>query len=388
MRKRRGKNRQRDREKVAGVVSVANAVPKRMLQLAGVAGEALRVELVCWKRFERGNVPDAVLVEACSFKQYAIKLIKLLCAKRYDLILFDELRLLPIMIVMGKLTGARIVYNRQEIPTLAVAEKLFSICGVPVKQGKRFADCIEISMMKRVHGALSIPLVDAEVAKLKKSGIPVSVVWNLPERSGFLPLSERRPVDGDCERYFIYAGEVAWEYGLRSILKLVRYLNMDGYGVKLLLVGRLWKLSGEELFSEINAASCNEWVEYREWVPYEEALKLMRGACGALALTDPYYEKFSYMGEGASRKVFTYMSAGIPVIAGGAFGKIVEEENAGYFVNYHDFGELLESARDLLSNEGTARKMGDAGRRAIVEKYNWENEQDKVKKLLSEVMTA
>jgi glycosyltransferase involved in cell wall biosynthesis len=79
-------------------------------------------------------------------------------------------------------------------------------------------------------------------------------------------------------------------------------------------------------------------------------------------------------------KMFEYMLAGIPVIASNfpLWQEIVAKYDCGILVNPEDSVEIAYAAKELLDNQDKARQMGINGRNAVLEHFNWEQEQEKL----------
>jgi glycosyltransferase involved in cell wall biosynthesis len=75
-------------------------------------------------------------------------------------------------------------------------------------------------------------------------------------------------------------------------------------------------------------------------------------------------------------KMFEYMSSGIPVIASNfpLWREIVEGNRCGICVDPLDPKAIAAAIDYLVSNPETAKSMGERGRKAVLEKYNWEVE--------------
>ena len=87
-------------------------------------------------------------------------------------------------------------------------------------------------------------------------------------------------------------------------------------------------------------------------------------------------------------KIFEYMSAGLPVIASNfdLWREIIEKNNCGFCVNPTDLNEIKSAIFEILGNPRKAKELGENGRRAIIEKYNWNNEEKKLIKLYGELI--
>lgn len=72
-------------------------------------------------------------------------------------------------------------------------------------------------------------------------------------------------------------------------------------------------------------------------------------------------------------KMFEYMSSGIPVIASNfpLWREIIEGNQCGLCVDPHDPKAIAAAIDYLVSNPDVAKRMGENGRKAVLEKYNW-----------------
>lgn len=82
-------------------------------------------------------------------------------------------------------------------------------------------------------------------------------------------------------------------------------------------------------------------------------------------------------------KLFEYMSSGVPVIASNfpLWREIIEDNKCGIVVNPQDEQEIANAINYILSHNDEAESMGSNGRRAVREKYNWENESKTLKEI-------
>ncbi|NMC27034.1 MAG: glycosyltransferase family 4 protein [Syntrophomonadaceae bacterium] len=79
-------------------------------------------------------------------------------------------------------------------------------------------------------------------------------------------------------------------------------------------------------------------------------------------------------------KMFEYMAAGIPVIASRfpLWEEIVEGNQCGICVDPLNIYEIADAISWIMDNPEQAKNMGENGRRAVEEKYNWETEGKKL----------
>jgi glycosyltransferase involved in cell wall biosynthesis len=76
-------------------------------------------------------------------------------------------------------------------------------------------------------------------------------------------------------------------------------------------------------------------------------------------------------------KLFEYMAAGIPVIASDfpSWRSIIQETSCGILVNPLDTQAIAAAIEYLVLNPREAETMGQRGRRAVEERFNWANEE-------------
>lgn len=88
-------------------------------------------------------------------------------------------------------------------------------------------------------------------------------------------------------------------------------------------------------------------------------------------------------------KMFEYMSAGLPVIASDfpLWREIIEGSQCGVCVDPLDAASIASAIDRLVENPELARNMGENGRRAVHEKYNWDIEERKLLSLYEELLS-
>lgn len=371
------------RSRRIAVIHPTNAIAKRVLLISGTLQHYGSVRHICWKRFPRSNVSDGLLISASSFVAFSFGVLVHLLGRHYDGLLVDDLRLVPVTL-LARIRGTRVIYNRQEVPTATLAEKLCDMFSLSFPRAIGISEWIENWFGRHVDCVVTIPLREEYMVRIRQWGRPVESVWNVPDtRNAELPVT---PVRSLGSRYFIYSGGISEKFGLRQYLRLASRLrdytiSLGEPPIKLVLIGHLWNLSRVELFSLIDKEAGRDCVEYKEWVPYEELIPILHGALFGVSIYDPDYAKFRYMGEGASRKIFTYMECGLPVIASPPFGVTVARENSGFCIDYADEVGLFEKAKVLISDSTKRMQMRKNGIEAIRQRYCWQNEETKLHSL-------
>jgi glycosyltransferase involved in cell wall biosynthesis len=89
-------------------------------------------------------------------------------------------------------------------------------------------------------------------------------------------------------------------------------------------------------------------------------------------------------------KMFEYMAAGLPVISSDIklWKQIIDDANCGICVNPLEPKEIAEAINYIIDNPVEAQKMGENGKKAVLEKYNWGVEEAKLFKLYKDILNA
>jgi glycosyltransferase involved in cell wall biosynthesis len=87
-------------------------------------------------------------------------------------------------------------------------------------------------------------------------------------------------------------------------------------------------------------------------------------------------------------KMFEYMAASIPPIASNfpLWREIIEGNNCGLCVDPLDPAAIAKAIDYLVTHPDEARRMGENGRRAVIEKYNWSFEEVKLLRFYEQIL--
>lgn len=126
-----------------------------------------------------------------------------------------------------------------------------------------------------------------------------------------------------------------------------------------------------------------EKVKYCGKIPYNEVQKNISLSFAGMAVCQYSDNMGGKIGSLGNTKLFEYMSAEIPVICTdfSLWQKIVKENNCGICVSPKNVKEIEEAINYLLFHPEEAKNMGRNGRKAVMEKYNWSIEEEKLTKL-------
>lgn len=176
----------------------------------------------------------------------------------------------------------------------------------------------------------------------------------------------------DKQDEICYVGGISVVRGIGELMDSLALLP----DLRLNLAGNF---SNAELEEEIRGKEVWSRVEFYGYVGRKELLDIFnRSKIGMVTLlpTPNHMESLPI-------KMFEYMSAGIPVICSDfpLWKEIVGENRCGVCVDPSQPELIAATIQSLLDNPENSSEMGVNGRKAIVEKYNWEIEKEKLFKL-------
>lgn len=167
-----------------------------------------------------------------------------------------------------------------------------------------------------------------------------------------------------------YVGSVA---AIRGVREMVRALELTQEKILLNLVG---EFSEPETAKDVRTFP--GWSKVHSWgAQGREGVRdvMARSVAGLVTLhpTPNYIESLPI-------KMFEYMSAGIPVIASNfpLWRDIVQGAQCGVCVDPLDPAQIARAMDELVRDPQKAQQMGLRGRKAVMERYNWTVEENKL----------
>jgi glycosyltransferase involved in cell wall biosynthesis len=191
---------------------------------------------------------------------------------------------------------------------------------------------------------------------------------------------ERRP-----QEKIIYLGGMSRIRGLVEVIEAFAGVAQKHPRWELCLVGSCRPASFEDELKDLaRKLGVEPNVKFIPWVPYEEKERLSSQASMGVITYLPYSNNTSCL----PNKLFDYMLVGVPVIASNfpLYKEVVESSRCGLLVDPSEPQDIARAMAYLIEHPDEARQMGDNGRRAVLEKYNWEKESDKLLRIYDLVL--
>ncbi len=160
---------------------------------------------------------------------------------------------------------------------------------------------------------------------------------------------------------------------IRGIREMVLSMNMLNTNVNLVLGGRF---NDPQVERQVKQYAGWQYVKYLGFLDRQGVRAVISQSIAGLVTLHPTR---NYI-ESLPVKMFEYMSGGIPVICSNfpLLQEIIKVNNCGICVNPLNPQEIAEAIEFLINHRKIAEKMGNNGRQAIKNKYNWEKERHKL----------
>ncbi|MGO4957473.1 glycosyltransferase family 4 protein [Luteococcus sp. Sow4_B9] len=271
---------------------------------------------------------------------------------RPDVVHAHDPELIPMAMLWARTHGAGFIFDAHEDLVGQIEDKAY-LKG-PVKAAARLYARLILGLADRFADGI---VVATPVIREKYRNPHTTVVRNFPWLKDF-PQVEREPVSGRV----VYVGGLTRSRESGVMLETVKAVE----GASMLLAGP----ADAHTQALLDALRPDDGIDYRGTVAASEVPALLAtGAVGFVFLQPlPNYR------ESLPTKLFEYMAAGIPFIASDFpyWRGLFEKYDAGVFVDTTTPEAPIRALRELIGDPQRCREMGERGRRAIEEHFNFE----------------
>ena len=288
-----------------------------------------------------------------------------------DIYHFHDPELIPVGLILKKIYSKKVIYDVHEDLPRQILSK-FWIPKTIRHLVALLAEKIELVGAKEFDALVTAtPTIEDRFKKKSKKTINVNNYPILTEFASVANASRRKKENAVC--YVVGISDIR---GIFEIVEAVAPLD-----VNLLLAGKF--ISDDIRRSVEKVPGWNRVVELGHVNRNQVAETLEKSVVGLVTL----HPVPNYL-DSQPVKMFEYMAAGLPVIASNfpLWRQIVEGNNCGICVDPLNSAEISQAIQWILDNPEQAREMGRNGYRAVIEKYNWDVEAAKLKKLYQDLL--
>jgi len=295
------------------------------------------------------------------------RLFRLAIREKADVYHFHDPELMTVGLLL-KLYRKKVIWDVHEHYPNSIMDKFWISKGLRRCASKSF-DLFERAVVRFFDYVIyTTPFVGARYEKLKVRSGPIE---NYP----IIELSET--FAKEPQEKIIYLGGMSRTRGLVEVVEAFSLVVRRYPSWELDLVGSCRPASFEdELRALAKERGIEANVKFISWVPYEEKERLSAQAAMGIITYLPYANNTSCL----PNKLFDYMLVSLPVIASDfpLYREVVEPYRCGLIVAPEEPKQIAEAMIHLIEHPQEARQMGESGRRAVRERYNWEQESAKL----------
>lgn len=286
-----------------------------------------------------------------------------------DIYQFHDPELLPIGLKL-KRRGKKVIFDSHEFYELQIKHKEyipFFFRNLIATIYKKY----ETYVCKRIDAVIQICTLNGKDyfdGRAKKT-VFIRNVSLLRERENIKTNSNNNSV--------IYIGTLSYNRGITNIIKACAKAK-----VPLILAGNF---NSEEYKKEIELMPEYSNVDFKGYVDYKELNKLFDNCFAGLSTILNTGQ--STIADGLPTKAYDFMAASLPFIISNTKFKseIVKKYNMGLAVDPNNIFEISDAISFLNNNRHIVRQMGENGRNAYENEFNWKIEESKLIKLYLEL---
>ena len=289
-----------------------------------------------------------------------------------DLYHFHDAELLPWCWALQVLTRRPAVFDMHEYYAESIRSKQWILR--PLRRPIAWMyDRVEALLLKRMAGVIT---VNEDLAdRVRRRGGNVLVAPNYPRRDIF----EDSVVDEEVlaryedRRVVVYVGGLSEERGISRAIEVTARLRNNHPDALMLFVGGFGCPEYRRIVDAlVDRLKVRDHVEFVGRVPHTEVPSYLAAAEVALFLLQPVNVRYEW---GEPIKYFEYTAAGLPIVVSDlpAKRRLAERIGNGVVVDPLNAEEIAQAISSLLQDPKRRQSMGEEGRKAFLETYNWDH---------------
>ncbi|MGM0876442.1 MAG: glycosyltransferase family 4 protein [Bacillota bacterium] len=299
---------------------------------------------------------------------HAFSVFKLAKETNADVYHFHDPELLPVGVLLRIFTKNPVIFDVHEHYPNAIMSKKY------LKKWLKSPIRIAYELLEK----MSIPILSGVIYTTEEVGERYQSynrckIENYPLAEMFTPT--KKTIKN--EDSLLYLGGITPIRGIEELIDGFAHASRLSPQAKLIFVGSFESDAFEKKIHEkIKANQLENKVEFKGKVPYEQIEEyLSKASIGII----PYLPVPNHL-VCLPNKLFEYMAAGVAVIASdfSHYRKVVESANSGLLINPERPQSISKAILTLLEDPGLTKEMGDNGKVAFTNTYNWNSEKIKL----------
>lgn len=348
--------------------SLAKAGDEVYLVQRGKSGEEAGVHIV-----GVGQPSGGRLSRMTTFARKVYEAALALDAELYHL---HDPELLPYGLKLKK-KGKKVIFDSHELYAVQMANKPY----LPVLVSKCMAWCYrryECFVFKRID-AVIYPCTFNGVLPYERVAKRVVLIDNVPKLDELYD-QYRADVQRDKTSPMCYIGSMARSRCIKEIV-----LAAGKTGIPLVMAGGFSTPEFQREIEDLLKQYTN--ISWLGPVPHDKVASIMHDAY--LGLCPEKNEGQYNTVDNLATKSYEYMSMGLPVIVADYLysRKVMETYQYGICVDPDDVDSIAQAMQYLYNHSEEARQMGENGRRAVKETFNWGVEEKKLLALYDKILS-
>ncbi len=274
---------------------------------------------------------------------------------------FHDPELLPFGLKLKK-KGKKVIFDSHENTAAAFLEKEYIPLFVRSAMGKAYTS-YEKSVCRALDSVVTVTPTQTEYfAKINPA---TTEVTNYPifSSSYIEPTFEKKAM--------AFAGGISAQWNHDLIVRTLEKLPECSY----VLCG-----GDNEFRRALEKLPAWNRVDYKGRIPHTEVSRVLSACTVGMALLTPGLNTAWGIGTMGNTKIFEEMMAGLPVVCTDftLWKEFVDRYHCGICVDPKNENAVADAVRFFLENQDAAKEMGQNGRRAVKEEFNWDTQAEKL----------
>ena len=286
-----------------------------------------------------------------------------------DIYHLHDPELIPIGLKLKKI-GKHVIFDAHEDVPKQIIGKPYLNKYAKILISKTFEIYEKITCKKFNYIITATPYIRDKFLKINKNSIDINNFPILDELVNNTPWSDKK-------NEVCYIGVISKVRGIKELVKAMELTKK----ARLNLAGMFYEKDTEE-----EVKTYRGWQKVNElgFLNRDKVAKIMSQSIAGIVTFYPLPNHINAQ----PNKMFEYMSAGLPIITSNfsLWKEIVEGNSCGICVNPLDPKEIAKAIDYIITHPKEAETMGKNGKKAILERYNWENEERKLLQVYKNIL--